>query len=462
MSASLYRFVTIVLIFIVCLSDTGRSQQQASDKKPLRHWYVSGKGNDQNDGKTLGSAFRSLAKAGSLVAPGDEVLVADGIYSDMGQGNGSAVLSIKRSGTPEAWISWRAMPGQHPDIRPKGWNGIAVLASYQVFEGLTITGANDSITLIAAIADAKNKTPNPAFNTNGITVEGRNNPANAKPHHIIIRNCSISKCPGGGIAVLEGDYITIEDCRVFENAWYMRYGGSGITTLNNWAFDDDPGYHIIIQRNLVWNNKTMVPWDVTGKLSDGNGILLDVTDLKKGATNPNADSVIAKKDTALTPTRPEWKGRALIANNVSAFNGGSGIHTFRTRHVDIINNTTYWNGQVVGYQELFPNNCDDIVILNNVMVPRPGGKVTSNNRNTNIKWDYNVYPQAQKDFPAPHDLIADPLLEVSAGPLIPGSFRLKKGSPALNSGTLELAQPLDVSRHKRPAGTAADRGAYEQ
>ncbi len=113
-------------------------------------------------------------------------------------------------------------------------------------------------------------------------------------------------------------------------------------------------------------------------MSDGNGILLDVTDQAQavGATNPNADAVIKPTDNQVVapatlekPKRPEWKGRALIANNVSAFYGGSGIHTFRTKYVDIINNTTYWNGQTVGYQELFPNRSEDVVIMNNIIVP---------------------------------------------------------------------------------------------
>lgn len=243
----------------------------------------------------------------------------------------------------------------------------------------------------------------------------------------------------------------------------MRYAGSGITTLNNWAFDGKPGYHIIIQRNLVWNNKTLVPWERTGKLSDGNGILLDVTDLSSGATNPNADSsVTATTKTAVKPIRPEWHGRALIANNISAYNGGSGIHTFRTRHVDIINNTTYWNGQTVGYQELFPNRCGDIVILNNIIVPRPGGKVTSDNRNTNIRWDYNLYPQAQNVFKGANDIVADPFFSNIVSQPTMGSFQSKKESRGINSGTHEVPQATDVTAKKRPVGSGRDRGAYEQ
>jgi hypothetical protein len=274
--------------------------------------------------------------------------------------------------------------------------------------------------------------------------------------------------PGGGIVALEADYLTVEDCHVFENSWYCRYAASGITTLGNWRFDDAPGYHIVIQRNLVWDNKTLVPWERTGKLSDGNGILLDVTEGEDGggATNPNADAVTAtkpaKSDRPAKPPRPTWNARALIANNVSAYNGGSGIHTFRTKHVDIINNTTYWNGQVVGYQELFPNRSDDIVILNNIIVPRPGGKVTSNHRNTAIRWDYNLYPAAQTLFKGGHDLVAEPRFIDVQPDLRRADFRLAPTSPGLDSGCEEIPQLTDLLKRPRPAGAARDRGAYEQ
>lgn len=434
-------------------------------------WYVSGSGSDANDGKSKETSFRSLQKAADLVEPGNLVSIADGEYTNEDQTDGGAVLRIKKSGNPNAWITWKAEKGHHPIIKPFGWAGINITASYQIIDGLTIIGANDSIVLLDALNDAKNKTPNPFYNTNGIMIEGRQNKPDQKPHHIIIKNSEVAKCPGGGIAILEADYVTVEDCKVYGNAWFMRYGGSGISTLNNWAFDDAPGYHIVIQRNYVWDNKTLVPWERIGKLSDGNGIILDVTDLKRqGATNPNADAVVAapkqndqsKIEVETKPQRPEWKGRALIANNLSAFNGGSGIHTFRTKHVDIINNTTYWNGQIVGYQELFPNNSEDIVFFNNIIVPRPGGKVTSNNRNTNIKWDYNLYPTYQNVFKGDNDIIADPSFIQIHKDLKEGNFKLVKTSKGINTGTDEIPQATDIDNKKRPKGSGRDRGAFEQ
>lgn len=466
----------LLVFFSLCLPPASAQQVKpsSSNKITTHEWFVTGNGNDANTGTSLQQSFRSLRKAASVAAAGDIVWIGNGTYSDTSRASGSAVLPITQSGTPNAWITWKAIAGHQPIIVPTGWNGIVITGSYHILDGLNIIGRNDSITLIAALNDAKNSTPDPAYNSNGISIDGRRNSPDAKPHHVIIRNCTVAKCPGGGITLLEGDYMTIEDCKVYDNAWYMRYAGSGITTLNNWAFDDNPGYHIIIQRNLVWNNKTLVPWERTGKLSDGNGILLDVTELKAGATNPNADSVVSTNTNTSTATttqtkprpgkaqRPEWKGRALIANNVSAYNGGSGIHTFRTSHVDIINNTTYWNGGIVGYQELFPNRSDDIVILNNIIVPRPGGKVTSDNRNTNIRWDYNIYPTAQKVFVGANDIVADPLFASTPMYLTTGSFQVKKGSPALNTGTNDVPQPTDILKKKRPIASGRDRGAYEQ
>jgi hypothetical protein len=449
-----------------------------------KEWHVAGSGNDSNDGKTPETAFRSLQKAEGIVQPGDVVWVGNGIYTNSNKSGGGAVLNITCSGKTDAWITWKARPGHQPEVRPIGWCGIQISGSYHIIDGLIVKGSNDSIALIHGQEDAKKATPDPYFNTNGIFVNGRTKPADQKPHNVMIRNCTVCKCAGGGIVGIEMDYLTVEDCKVYDNAWFMRYGGSGITTLNNWAYDDAPGYHIIIQRNFVWNNKTMVAWEKIGKLSDGNGILLDVTDQnRQGATNPNADAVVKpatntiststssdqanspapdKPKAAEKPKRPEWKGRALIANNLSAYNGGSGIHTFRTKHVDIINNTTYCNGQIVDYQELFPNNSEDIVILNNIIVPRPGGKVTSNNKNTNIRWDYNLYPIAQNIFKGEHDLVADPKFMDIQLDITKGNFKLSRGSQAMNSGTDEVSQPTDIIGNNRPKGKRRDRGAFEQ
>lgn len=429
-------------------------------------WYVSPSGSDGADGHSPATALRTLMKVETLLQPGDRVLLMDGEFTMDGREDQEALVTVYCSGTPDAWITWTAAPGAHPVIRPSGWAGFDIRGSYHLLEGLTIIGQNDRLSLKLALADAENATPNPLYNTNGIIVEGRNNAPDNKPHHITVRNCTVCKCAGGGITVLHTDYIIVEDCLVYDNCWYMRYAGSGITTNGNWAHDDLPGYHVIIRRNRVFNNKTMVPWNKTGKLSDGNGILLDVTDKQMyGLNNPEGDQTVSAP-AANKPVdkneRPDWHYMALIENNVSAFNGGSGIHVFRTSDVEILNNTTYMNGSVVDYGELFSNASENIVIMNNVIVPRPGCKVNIDSRNRNVTWDYNIYPYGERPMSGPHDIVADPMILRPSTDISISDFRLDKKSPALNAGTLSRHSDEDLTGRRRPKGKAVDMGAYEQ
>ena len=427
-------------------------------------WYVSPSGSDAADGRSAATAFRTLQKAADTVEPGDRVLMCTGEFTMEGRTDDRALVTVRCSGREDAWITWMPAPGARPVIRPSGWAAFDIRGSYHVLESLVIEGINDELVLKHAMADASAAKASGRYNTNGITIEGRQNAPDAKPHHIVIRGCSISKCAGGGIAALEMDYLTVEDCKVFDNCWYMRYAGSGITTLNNWAHDDKPGYHIIIRRNLVWNNRTLVKWERTGNLSDGNGILLDVTNKKGPAlNNPDGDATVsAGNGTVRKDERPEWKNRALIENNVSAFNGGSGIHVFRTSHVDILNNTTYWNGSVVDYEELFSNASSDIVMMNNVIIPRPGGRVTSNHNNRDIIWDYNIYPDGKCPLKGEHDIVADPMPLRPDVDLSRADFRLSRKSPAVDSGSSEKAAREDLNGRHRPRGRGVDRGAYER
>ena len=447
-----------------------------------RDWHVAADGSDSAAGTSPAVAFRTLKKAASVVQPGDTVLIGDGTYTDSAPGGGSLV-TLATSGRADAWITWKPRPGAKPELRGTGWSCVLITGSYQVIEGLTLLGANDSIALADATADGVIKEKSgrkyggdPRFNTNALFVNGRGQPPSAKPHHIVVRGCTVAKFPGGGLTAIEADYVTFEDNVISGNCWYMRYGGSGISFLNNWAHDDAPGYHNIIRRNRVWDNKTLVPWIDIGKLSDGNGIILDVTNLADngpgnpaadvGAANPANDPASAAAPKSATPPkpkslRPEWKGRTLVANNLSAFNGGSGIHTFKTAHADLINNTTCMNGQVVGYPEMFANRSDDIVMLNNVLIPRPDGKVTANSRSTRVRWDYNLYPVEQKGTRGEHDIIADPRVVKIDADIRLADFRLQPGSPGLGTGTDELAQPTDLTGAPRPLGRARSRGAYE-
>ena len=71
-----------------------------------------------------------------------------------------------------------------------------------------------------------------------------------------------------------------------------------------------------------------------------------------------------------------YTGKCLVANNLVYENGGSGIHTFRSDNVDIINNTVFNNGSTpeLGWSELFANDSENVNIFNNLVYSRTGNK----------------------------------------------------------------------------------------
>jgi len=396
-------------------------------------YFVSGSGNDGKDGRSTGNAFRTLQKAAGLVNAGDTVWVMNGTYTnDWPTGN---VLTLSRSGTAAARITWKNYPGHAPELKSTGWHGILVAANYQTLDGLILTGGNDSITLAAANADYAKSSPNPRYNGNGITLDNRNK--SVRHHYLTVRNCIVRKFPGGGVNMLEGDYLVVENCQVYENAWYSRYGASGISffLLNANA---TPGYRSIIRGNLIWNNRALVKWKEIDKLSDGNGLIVDVS-------------------------ASDYSGRTLITDNLSVNNGGGGLHLYRTRNVDVINNTAYMNGQVVGYADIDANNCYNCRILNNIMYARNGGTVnyTSGGGNT---FNFNVYFNGKVNVRGANDLVDNPDFEAPGLNPLTANFRLKTGSPALNSAVViaGVTSTRDLVGISRPQGSGVDRGAYER
>lgn len=444
--------------------------------------YVSANGFDNYAVNSLGSPWKTLAKAALNVKPGDTVWIMNGTY---------ARFNVTVAGTEAKPITWRAYADHKPEIvaDPTQYSVISVQAPYQVFDGLTVTGLNDSLTLAQAEADynksvqtffLKNPvtgtadinpatglpvtkdTPNPTyvagysgdvkFQTSGISIDNRGRRVRA--HHVTVRNSTLRKLGCGGFTGLETDYITLENNRIYGNAWYSRYGCSGATifTHNMVYADATPGYRNIVSGNVFWDNKGLVKWLAAGKYSDGNGFILDIS-------------------------APDYEGRTLIANNLALFNGGSGIHAFRGRHVDILNNTAYMNAVMLpSYADIYAHTTTDAKLMNNVVYSRPGYFSNTNSSNVDVVYDYNIYFNGSvagtlTKVMGPNDIKADPLFNSTAydpatGPA-PGAFALTLGSPGINSGiNLQTAPTFvpgtDIVGTPRPQQGAIDRGAYEK
>ena len=407
----------------------------------IRTYYVSAgaTGNDSNDGLSPSSPFKTIQKAADLTNPGDTVFIMNGVYKNThAYGN---VVSITRSGTSNALITYKAYPGDSPQLQSNGWNGISITngASYIEINGLELIGNNSNITLDYALSQ-KDNPYNPQTNGNGIIIDGRNN---NHPHHISIINNKIHDFGGGGIAAIQSDYLTIDRNEVYNNAWYSVYANSGISTWQNWQFDNSQGYKMIITNNKVYNNRQYIPWIATGTITDGNGIIID-------------DS----RNTQNGSTLGAYSGRTLVENNITFQNGGSGIHSYSSDHVDIVNNTAYLNSQSpeINYGQIFANSSSDVNILNNILYAISGKQINDNYNNTNVTYNYNLYANSNIiPVKGANDIVADPQF-VNASI---GDFRLQSTSPAIDNGFLWTILTNDFAGNTRSSGAGYDIGAFE-
>ncbi|MGI5397301.1 right-handed parallel beta-helix repeat-containing protein [Streptomyces sp. CA-251251] len=409
-----------------------------------RTYYVSPSGSDSNPGTSTAKPFRSLQKAADSTRPGDTVSIMNGTYRN--KANASDVVVISRSGRAGAPITFQAHPGHHPVINPVGaWNGIRISgASHIVVRGLEVKG--DSANISLADAERGASTKNGKFNTNCIWAEP--NRTGTKPHHIDIVGNTVHHCPGLGIGSRGADHMTIDRNHVHSTSWYTVFATSGISILA--AHDVDRGdprkYKIRVTNNVVHDNETKVKWEHCKCYSDGNGIIIDTLKDKAKANESG----------------PDYQGRVLVANNVSYNNGGSGIHSFKSQHVDILHNTAYRNGRstrMESYANIFAHDSRDVRLLNNVSYGRPGQSTNSKSRNEDVTYDYNVYYGGKTpEVKGPHDLVADPEI-VEPGDDAEAAFRLREGSPAIGTAKALPEVTTDITGVRRDTG-APDRGAY--
>ncbi|MEV0845568.1 DUF1565 domain-containing protein [Streptomyces sp. NPDC049954] len=407
-------------------------------------YYVSPSGSDTNSGTSESAPLKTLQKAADRTKPGDTVSIMGGTYTESAPGRD--ILVIKRSGTAGQPITYRAHPGSKPVIHPvNSWNGVNVAgASHIVISGLEIAGDSSRISLADAERNAGRD--DPRYNTNCLNIhrDGDSGPA---PHDVLVTGNEVHHCPGAGISAIDADEVTVDHNKVHDTSWYTHYATSGISFLR--ALDASPGdpqkYKMRITGNVVYGNETKVKWGNCGCYSDGNGIIVD--------TNQNKPE----------GTGADYQGRTLVANNVTFDNGGSGIHSFKSQHVDIVNNTAYYNSRSphLDYGNIYAAYSRDVRLLNNVSSVRPGEPTNSNGKNEDVTYDYNVYFGGKTpEVKGPHDLVADPRLVHPTTDPAAADFRPGANSPALGSGTPFPAVPQDITGRDRDSAQGWDRGAY--
>lgn len=411
---------------------------------PNRILYVAGDGNDANDGLSEARPKRTLRAVTALTVPGDFVLVRNGTYTEANPN--ADILTITRSGAPNAWITYAGYPGEAPRLQAENWNAIRVRASYIAVRGLTLVGNRERVTLAYAQSEAGNL-GNPITSGNGVQVLAV--AGEPRPHHVRIANNRVEDFPGGCIAVSQSDYITIEDNQVYRCGWYSPYGNSGISIYQSWNSDASTGVKMIVRRNISAFNQNLVPFFYSGstpaerKVTDGNGIIID-------------DSRNTQNGSTLGP----YNGRFLIENNLVYSNGGRGLIVFLSDHATIANNSAWRNAQHASIpSELNVVDSSDVRVFNSIFLAATDRQLLNVARSTQVSFASNLFfggsglPSAIPSGNA----FADPRFVDPAQ----ADFRLGADSPAIDAGQLQDAPSSDLVGVSRPQGAGVDIGAYE-
>ena len=421
----------------------------ASNKK----YYVKA-GPTNGNGLSPATPFNTIQAAQELVQPGDSVFVMAGTYQNTGTND---AVVIRRTGTPTNWIVFTNYQNDRPKISFNGYQGFNLVpgAAYIKIQGFDIEGNNANITLPQATTqpgscDNPTGTPNPVFNGNGISLNGRTG-GNVRPHHVVIANNTVHDCPGGGVITIESDYVTVENNTVYNNSWYTIFGTSGISFLNGWNYDNNTDTpKMIVRNNVCYGNRLFVKWITGGVcrgITDGNGIILDNNNNQFGTTNPNG----------------AYNGKFLIENNVCYQNGGRGVNINYSDNATVRNNTFYQNAASPEITSEFAMRYSASVrIYNNIFYTRSdkatGAPVNSANllQSNNLTFGGTDTPF----FTGPQSLTGvDPQFVDAAN----GNFQLMATSPAVNAGSNTPGQyaAKDILGIDRPQGSSTDIGAYE-
>jgi hypothetical protein len=375
--------------------------------------FASPSGNDNNSGTTA-AAPKTLTGAAAATIAGSVVCLQGGTYSL------SSSFIPPNSGTPSSWIVYKKYGDGAVNFV---WTGAADASPmFRLGTGSFPSG--------------------PAYlEFRGLNLDGRGNAGDAffcqGAHHLRFIANSMSNTGGSGIGTRNCDYLTA-DHNIINHNGYMPastsvpqwYGWtSGISFNSDQWFDNYSGFHNVISNNIVVGE-----YDSSANHTDGNGIILD---LSNGSYNAS---------TANTPP-------ALIINNVVYGNGGRCIHAFVVTNFWIVNNTCYKNNldPTLGNAGSFTtNNSHDGYFINGISVSWSSNYPTYTQEGTNANINYYAdlsFGSAINFTPAiPSQFIqADPLF-VNPPSLSGGQYGTALAPALLGNGLTLL--PLSPARGK--------------
>lgn len=421
--------------------------------------FASASGNDADSGASP-SGPKTFAGAAAATQPGSVVCLLGGTY------NLASSFSPPESGNASSWIVYKSYDSTPVDFV---WTGPADASpmfklgtgkfpsgpAYLEFRGLHLDGRGDA--------------------ADGFFCRGG--------HHLRYIANSISNTGGSGIGSINCDYQTADQNIINHNGylppstkvpqWYSWT--SGISFNSNQWFDRYAGFHNIISNNIVAGEV-----DQSQNHSDGNGIILDLS---------NGTYAYSSADTP----------PALVVNNVVYGNGGRCIEAYTVTNFWIVNNTCYKNDldpRSRNAGSLTTSNSHDGYFVNNIAVAPDSTHPPYDQENYNARILYysDMYFGASNNFaysdpaqliqadpqfldpPVVNPTLAEPYAAIQAASRIGVKLTLEASSPAMGRGVDPAALPrlprdivaglkkyiyVDIGGNTRPLKGPFDLGAYQ-
>jgi len=447
-------------------------------------WHIAITGSDSTGDGSMANPYKTLQFTVNQISAGDTVLVHEGVYhnSDFNDGDiwgGNNLLTINNlNGDPSSITT--IQPYQEDEVVLEFDSSYGVLiknSSYITFSGFKVKAIGNQITQAEADAawglykDANGQVHDLAvemgIDINDPAIQGQsiNKPVQTnitkpsyyngrgivanKSHHITISDNKLYHITSSAIRVQQSDYVTVEKNEVYFNTYWSTQGVGAITVAESKVRptnDTFTGVKIKLLKNYVHQNENrMVSWNpsktfVKFVIDEGTGLFL----------TRNADTYD--------------HGYILIANNISSYNGASGVVCHKTDRAIIVHNTVYKNGttneSAAGGIGL--NTADNVTVVNNISYAEPdhwalgilANPVTNTIINDNILYNENGSESIHKNIPNGW-IEANPLFENQNS----DNFNLTADSPAIDTGDTNLDITEDF--YGNPRDNFPDIGAIE-
>mmetsp|Transcript_16663 Transcript_16663/g.36091 ORF Transcript_16663/g.36091 Transcript_16663/m.36091 type:complete len:650 (-) Transcript_16663:163-2112(-) len=267
--------------------------------------------------------------------------------------------------------------------------------------GLDIAGPNANISYLEALSDRLNKRT--YYTGRGIAIWAG--------HHVYIHDVKVHHCPGSGIRVNKGDYVTVADSEVYSNTWWSSSGESAIVLAEGRHVDDVEWVKMRLVGNLVYDNVNKIPyynpnyaWNYSPIGSEDCSVFPACeAELVEGCPwecrygKKTQDYIVDGMGVYVTRNKDTYlHGQMELADNVAHSNGINGVVFHRTDRGIVRRNMVFDNG-IVPRLEYPESPLEDwMADLNKSRQPYSG--IVINNAEGVKLWSNNVMARYEDDY----------------------------------------------------------------